>query len=117
MYDLEERTLKFSKRLIRMVQALPKNDINRHQCDQCLRSGTSIGANYREANDAVGKRDFLFRLRISRKEAKENTYWLQLISEANPVFADRMKYLIQESKELTYILSAIISKSENKKDK
>jgi four helix bundle protein len=117
MYDLEERTLKFSKRLVKMVQALPKNDINRHQCNQCLRLGTSVGANYREANDAVGKKDFLFRLRISCKEAKETTYWLELISEANPGFAYRVVGLIQESRELTYILSAIISKSESKKDK
>lgn len=114
MYDLEERTLKFSKRLLVLVQTLPKNGLNNHLKNQCFRSGTSVGANYREANDAVGKKDFLFRLKISRKEAKETTYWLELISDANPKLKKRLNNIIQESRELTYILSSIIKKTQDK---
>lgn len=111
MYDLEQRTSEFGKRIVRLVQALPNNQTNKILSGQCLRSGTSVGANYREANDATGTKDFLFRLKISRKESKETTHWLELIAEANPTLAPKMNNLLQESKELTYILSAIITKT------
>ena len=80
LYDLEERTLEFGKRIVRMCKVLPKETVNYELIKQCLRSGTSIGANYIEANDALSKKDFVFRLRIARKEAKETVYWLNLIT-------------------------------------
>ncbi|MFA5830558.1 MAG: four helix bundle protein [Candidatus Paceibacterota bacterium] len=110
-YDLEERTLEFSKQIIRLLKALPKNTINFKLIDQCVRSGTSVGANYREANETETKKDFVFRIRISRKEAKETYYWLLLIVEANPEFTERVKPFIQETNELIKIFAAIAEKS------
>ena len=75
-YDLEERTLKYGKEVIRLAKLLPKNSINIPLLSQLIRSGTSVGANYREANETSTKKDFLFRMRISKKEAKETEYWL-----------------------------------------
>ena len=109
-YDLEERTTDFGKRIIRLCRALPQNTINYNLISQIIRSSGSVGANYREANDALGKKDFLFRLRISRKEAKETMHWLELIEEANYKFKCRMEDLKQEARELKNILSAIIEK-------
>ena len=110
-YDLEERTLKFSKRMIRMCKALPKNTVNFKLIDQIIRSGTSIGANYREANETETKKDFKYRIRICRKEGKETIYWLNLIIEANPEFKERIKTLLQETTELVKIFAAILEKS------
>jgi len=75
-------------------------------------SAGSIGANYREANDALGKKDFIHRLKISRKESKETIHWLELIEEANPDLKPKMKEIKQEAIELRNILSAIIDKSQ-----
>jgi|SRR3989338_163098 len=110
-YDLEDRTLEFGKRIIRLVKALPKNSINLNLIDQVIRSGTSMGANYREANETETKKDFLFRIRICRKEGKETIYWLNLIIETNPEFSDRIKPLLQETIELVKIFATIAEKS------
>ena len=108
--DLDERTLEFAKRIIRMCKELPKDTINRELVKQIIRSGCSVGANYREANDGLSKKDFVHRLRISRKEAKETLYWLELITETNPAIQERIQLLVQECGELIKILSAIIEK-------
>ena len=113
-FDLEQRTLKFSKEVMKLLSSLEKNIMNKHIAGQCFRSATSIGANYREANDALGKRDFLMRAKIARKEAKETTYWLELI-QTTTQNKEMLLNLIQESKELTYVLSAIIKKATNNK--
>jgi len=110
-YDLEDRTLEFGKRIIRLAKALPKNTINFSLTDQAIRSGTSMGANYREANETETKKDFLFRIRICRKEGKETIYWLNLIIEANPEFSERIQPLLQETIELVKIFAAIAEKS------
>lgn len=109
-YDLEERTLKFSKATIILCQKLPRNAINLPLISQIVRSAGSVGANYREANDALGKKDFAHRLKIARKEAKETSYWLELIAEANLGHREEMGKLKSECAELRNILSAIISK-------
>ena len=88
--------------------------MNNRLIGQVVGSAGSVGANYREANDSLGKKDFLHRLRISRKEAKETIHWLELIEEANLKLKPRMQDLKQEAKEIKFILSAIIIKSENK---
>ena len=115
-FDLEGRTTEFAKRVVRLCRALPKDSINNRLTGQCTGSSGSIGANYREANDALGKRDFLCRMRIARKEAKETMHWLELIEEANPEIKPRMQDIKQECLELKNILSAIIIKTEKKND-
>jgi four helix bundle protein len=109
--NLEERTAEFAKRVIRLCQALPKNHVNSPLISQIVRSSGSVGANYREANEGLGKKDFVYRLRIARKEAKETSYWLDLIEDANGGFKERMKPLFQEAIELRNILSSIITKA------
>lgn len=111
IYDLENRTLEYGKRIIRMCKSLQWNIINKKLADQIMRSGTSVGANYREANETDTKKDFQYRLRICRKEAKETVYWLNLIVEANPHLERRMELLIQETIELIKIFASIIEKT------
>lgn len=110
--NLEDRTLEYSKKLIIFCKKKQKNNIDNILINQVVRSGTSIGANYREANDKLGKKDFANRLRIARKEAKETSYWLELIKLNND--SEETNWLIQETNELRNILSAIITKVINK---
>ena len=110
-FDLEKRTTEFAKRVIHLCKALPKNPINNRLTGQTVGSAGSVGANYREANDALGKKDFIHRMKISRKEAKETIHWLELIEEANSEFASRMKDIKKEANELKNILSSIINKT------
>ena len=110
-YDLEERTLEFGKRIIHLSKALPKNTINFKLIDPIIRSGTSIGANYREANETETKKDFRYRIRVCRKEGKETIYWLNLIIEANLAFKERIEPLLQETTELVKIFAAILEKA------
>ena len=84
---------------------------------QVAGSSGSVGANYREANDALGKKDFIMRVKISRKEAKETIHWLELIKEADPEFAAEIDILIKEATELKNILSSIIDKVLNNSNK
>lgn len=109
--ELEERMTEFARRVIRLCRALPKDTINNRLIDQIVRSAGSVGANYREANECLGKKDFAHRLRISRKECKETEHWLQLIQEANPGVEKRMGGLSAECNELRNILSSIIAKA------
>jgi len=109
-FDLEQRTTEFAKGVVRLCKALPRNPINDRLTGQAVGSAGSVGANYREANDALGKKDFIHRLKISRKEAKEVMHWFELIIEANPDFQAQTRPLISEAKELKNILSSIISK-------
>lgn len=113
-YDLETRTTDFAKRMVGLCKELSKNEINRPLISQIIRSAGSIGANYREANDSLGKKDFLHKMRISRKECKETYHWLEIIEEANPNLSPRMQNIKQELIELRKILSSIIIKKENK---
>lgn len=109
-YDLEERTLEFLKRVIRLCKKLPKDAVNIEIIRQLIRAAGSVGANYREANEAISKKDFAHRIKISRKESKESHFWLQGLLEANPPFAEEIRLLIQEALELAMIFSAIRSK-------
>lgn len=107
-YDLEERTTEFAKAVIRICGKLRKGPINNRLIDQVVGSSGSIGANYREANDSLGSKDFIHKAKIARREAKEAQHWLQLLKEANP--NENFDKLIGESVELKNILSAIIKK-------
>lgn len=110
-FDLEERTLKFAKSIIVFCRELPNDIINSKLIDQLIRSAGSVGANYREANDALGDKDFLMRMRIARKEAKETEFWLELLRESNPSFQQKLEPLLGEVCELKKIISAIIIKT------
>lgn len=112
-YDLEERTLKFAKRNGELVKVIPKTIGNIEDGKQLIRSSGSVGANYIEANEAFSKKDFVLRIKISRKEAKESRYWLLLIDTNNNIELEKeRKYLIGEATELMNIFGAIIRKSE-----
>lgn len=112
IYDLEERTFQFAKRVRLFVKTLPKTIANYEDSKQVVRASGSVGANYREANEALSKKDFLMRMKISRKEAKESAYWLRLIHETNELDNENEAIaLIQEAVELKKILSSIIAKS------
>lgn len=112
VYDLEERTFQFAKSIAQYVKKLPKVPTNFEYVKQLVRSSGSVGANYIEANEALGDKDFLMRARISRKEAKESAYWLRLIVETNDKkFSEEGKKYYQEAIELKKILSTIIEKS------
>ena len=112
VYDLEERTFQFSKNVRLFVKTLLKTIANIEDGKQVIRASGSVGENYREANEALSKKDFVMRIKISRKEAKESSYWLRLINETNNLEnADDALYLIQEANELKKIFSAILEKS------
>jgi len=111
-YDLEERTFQFAKDVRFFVRTLPKTTANFEDIKQVVRASGSVGANYIEANESLGKKDFLMRVKICRKEAKESVYFLGLMNETNQLenksVAER---LIQEATELKKIFSTIIEKS------
>lgn len=112
LFDLEERTFQFAKDVYLLCKKIKNKYLTNEYIDQVIRSSSSIGANYREANDALGKKDFTFRIRISRKEAKESTYFLRLMKDVEDTgFNSELDSLIQESVELTKIFSSIIEKS------
>jgi four helix bundle protein len=110
-YDLEERTLDFAKRVRDYVNKLPKTTTNNEFGRQLVRSAGSVGANYIEANESLGKKDFLMRIKISRKEAKESRYWLELTEFKNEQKEEK-ELLIKESTELMNIFGAILKKSQ-----
>lgn len=109
--NLEQRTLEFARNVIRLGKKLPKNVITIEPIKQVIRSSGSIGANYCEANEKLSKKDFAFRIRITRKEAKETTYWLMLLQEAAPESFREIQPLVRESEELRNIFSAILNKT------
>ena len=109
-FDLEERTTRFAKNVIVLCRDLPRNPINDRLINQVVGSAGSIGANYREANDSLGRKDFLQRIRIDRREAKETLHWLDLIQEANDFKSKDVLPLMGEATELKKIFSAIINK-------
>lgn len=109
-FDLEGRTTQFAIRVIRLCKRLPRNPINDRIIGQLTGSSGSIGANYREANDALGKKDFILRIKIARKESKEVMHWLELLKEANTEINSEANDLIDEAMEYKKILSSIIAK-------
>ena len=111
-YDLEQRTFQFAKMTREFVRKLPKSTGNIEDGKQVVRSSGSIGANYIEANEALSRKDFLMRIKISRKEAKESRYWLRLIdTNDNEALDKKRNDLIKESTELMNIFGAIINKT------
>lgn len=110
-YDLEERTEEFAASIRKFVRLIDLDIPNREDAKQVVRSSGSVAANYIEANEALSQKDFLHRVKISRKETKETRLWLNLIKVDNDLVKKEKNRLIEESTELLKILSTIISKS------
>ncbi len=110
-YSLEERSFEFARDCRLFVSKLNKTISNLEDTKQLVKSSGSVGANYIEANEKLGDKDFKFRLKIARKEAKESQYWLRLLKETNVKDKENIDKLINEAEELRKILSAIINKS------
>lgn len=112
-YDLDDRTFQFARNVGVFVRDLKKSILTIEYGKQLIRSSASIGANFIEANDSLGKKDFIMRLRIARKEAKESIYWLNLIKETiENSDHEKIEELMIEADEIKRIISAIIIKSE-----
>ena len=109
-YDLEERCSKFGEDIIKFCQEIKKNDYIKSLIIQLIRSATSVGANYMEANQASSKKDFRNKIRICQKEANESKHWLRMIAVAEPGLKEKCREYWNESHELTLIF-AKISKS------
>lgn len=109
-YDLEKRTLEFAKKCRDYVRQLPKNITNLEYGKQLTRASSSVAANYIEANEALSKKDFVMRIKICRKEAKESQLWLKL-SEPKAEKQKTQQELIQEAIELMRIFGSILEKS------
>ncbi|MFZ2522922.1 MAG: four helix bundle protein [Minisyncoccia bacterium] len=111
-YDLEERTFIFSKNVREFIRFIPRTLSNIEDSRQLIRSSGTIGANYIEANESLGQKDFLMKVKISRKEAKESIYWLKLLDTGSDEnLSESKKILTQEATELMLILSSILRKS------
>ena len=116
-YDLIERTAQFGENIIGYAQTIEKNNINLPLITQFIRSGTSIGANYMEADAAESKKDFIHKLGIARKESKETMHWLRMLAKANPYHKEICRNLWKEAQAFVFIFSKIINNSKIKKDK
>lgn len=110
-FDLEERTARFGEQVIDFVKSLPSTPWTEPLIKQIVRSGTSIGANYCEANDAETKKVFRQRIAICRKESKETKHWLRMLVRAHEPSKSAARVLWQEAKELNLIFSAIFRNS------
>ncbi|MFQ5798611.1 MAG: four helix bundle protein [Bacteroidota bacterium] len=111
-YDLEKRTFQFAKKVALLCQNLKKTTTNYEYARQLIRSSGSVGANYIEANEALGKRDFVMKIKTCRKESKESAYWIRLILETNGEEPKQeASALMNEAVELKKIFSAIVEKT------
>ena len=109
--DLGERLLDYAARIIKLVRSLPKTIVGQRIGDQLLRSGTSGGANYEEAQGAESKADFVHKLQIALKEIRESNYWLRLLAKAGVVPSARLTNIIDESCQLRAMLSKAVARA------
>lgn len=110
VYNLEDRTYLFAKNCRVLLKKLPRTISNTEDIKQLVRSSGSVAANYIEANEKLGNKDLIFRMKIARKEAKESVLWLRLLRDLNIEFKNELEVLITECQELRKILSSIINK-------
>lgn len=110
-YDLEERTALFGEAIIKFAKKIPENSVTKPLISQIVRCGTSVGANYCEADDAESRKDFNHKIGICKKEARETKYWLRMIVVAVPELKEEARKLWTEAKELNLIFNAIIRTS------
>jgi len=113
-YDLEERTAKFGEDVIVFVKALKSDAVNSPLINQVIRSATSIGANYMEANQASSRKDFRNKIYICKKEANETKHWFRMLAKSNPEKSQELRKLWQECQELTLIFSKIVMSLKNR---
>jgi four helix bundle protein len=106
-YDLEERTAIFGEDVIAYAKRIPVNLVTEPLIPQLVRSGTSIGANYCEADDAGSKKEFRYRISLCKRESRETKYWLRMVAKAAPELKVDARPLWQEAKELNLIFAAI----------
>jgi len=114
-YNLEERTAKFGEEIIRFAKKIPKSSITSPLITQMVKAGTSVGANYCEADDAESGQDFKHKIGICKKESRETKHWLRMIAVACPELKDEARKLWQEAKELNLIFNSIVNKIRKKK--
>ena len=114
IYDLEERTALFAERIRDFCLKLPKNAANTEYIRQLIRAGSSPGANYIEANESIGDKDFLMKIKTCRRESKESGYWLRLVTTDSVELELERYALKQEARELVLIFNSIIKKREGK---
>ncbi|MCF8239707.1 MAG: four helix bundle protein [Saprospiraceae bacterium] len=111
-YNLEERTYQFAKEVRLFIKELPYSLANTEDAKQLVRASGSVGANYIEANESLSKKDFMMRIKICRKEAKECVYFIRLIRETQQLANDQEGFRLQdEAGQLKKIFSAILVKS------
>ena len=110
-YNLEDRTAKFGEKVIQFCKNIEQNVISRPIIGQLIRSATSIGANYMEANGASSKKDFINKIFICKKEAQETKHWLRMLATCSPEHKEQIRQLWKESQELTLIFQSITSSS------
>lgn len=113
-YDLEKRTSDFSVAVVLCMKEIGENIYNRNIIAQLLRSSTSVGANYREANGASSKKDFRNKIHISKKEIKETKYWIELLAKIEDKHREGLRDLWKEAHELTCIFGKISSTLQKK---
>lgn len=109
-YDLEDRTAKLGEEIIRFAKKFPENSITKPIIIQLIKSGTSVGANFCEADDAESKKDFRHKIGICKKEAREVKHWLRMTAIAVPDLKEEARKLWQEAKELNLIFNSIVHK-------
>jgi four helix bundle protein len=110
-YDLEERTFLFAKRTRTFVKNVEKNIWNKEDIKQLVRASGSVAANYIEANESIGDKDFKMKIKTCRRESKESSYWLRLvITDNSKEMEEERSYLRQEAKEFILIFTAILKK-------
>ncbi|PYI87488.1 MAG: four helix bundle protein [Verrucomicrobia bacterium] len=107
VFDLEERTARFGEAIIRFAKTIPQNPVNKRLIEQLVGAGTSVGANYCEADDGVSRKDFKNKIGTCRKEARETKFFLRMVATAEPNLKPQGRILWQEAKELHLIFSSI----------
>lgn len=110
-FDLAERTAAFGEAVIKFVGAIRRDDVAGPLIRQLVRSGTSIGANYTEADEAGSSKEFRYRISVCRRESRETQYWLRMLAAASPANKADARILWQEANELTRIFGAIHRRS------
>lgn len=108
-FDLEERTAIFGENIIKFCRKIPKNSVTIPMISQLVRCGTSVGANYCEADDAESRKDFKHKIGICKKESREVKHWLRMIVMGYEECAEEARILWQEAKELNLIFNAIVN--------
>ena len=115
VFDLDERTAKFGEEVIRLCKGVRLTVITEPLVRQFVKSGTSVGANYSEANDAVSRKEFRQKIGYCKKEARESKHWCRMLAVADADLTEQARVLWKEAHELTLIFASIFRKLSTKK--